>query len=76
MPWPQTHKPPFYRCFAETKGWADLTWLERETAAGRIGILGEMLFVYTGVDPNDSKMAPYWALAAKYVESVVVDKVQ
>ena len=66
MPCPQTREQPFYRCFAETKGWPDLTWLEREMAAGRIGILGEMLFVYTGVDPNDSKMAPYWALAAKY----------
>jgi len=69
---PQTREQPFYRCFAETKGWPDLTWLEREMAAGRIGVLGEMLFVYTGVDPNNSKMAPYWALAAKYDVPVAV----
>jgi uncharacterized protein len=25
-----------------------------------------MLFVYTGVQPDDKKMSPYWAIAAKY----------
>src|SRR6266511_3783522 len=39
--------------------------LEREMAAGNIGILGEMLFVYAGVHPDDKRMSPYWALAAK-----------
>src|SRR5688572_10194006 len=63
MPCPPTPEKPFYRCFAESKGWPDLTWLERETAAGKIGILGELLFVYTGDHPDDLKMAPYWALA-------------
>lgn len=72
MPCPQTREEPFYRCFPETKGWPDLAWLERELAAGTIGILGEMLFVYTGVHPDDSKMAPYWALAAKYDLPVTV----
>jgi uncharacterized protein len=72
MPCPQTREEPFYRCFAETKGWPDLTWLEREMAAGRIGILGEMLFVYAGVHPDDARMAPYWALAAKHDVPVTV----
>jgi predicted TIM-barrel fold metal-dependent hydrolase len=72
MPCPPTPREPFYRCFAETKGWPDPGWLEREMAAGRIGILGEMLFVYTGVRPDDARMAPYWALAAKYDVPVTV----
>ena len=72
MPCPQTPQEPFYRCFAETKGWPELGWLEREMAAGRIGVLGEMLFVYTGVRPDDAGMSPYWALAAKYDVPVAV----
>ena len=72
MPCPQTVRAPFYRCFAETQGWPDLVWLEREMAAGRIGLLGEMLFVYTGVHPDDPRMAPYWALAAKYDVPVAI----
>jgi len=73
MPCPQTPgKAPFYRCFADSKGWPDLSWLEQEMAAGRIGLLGEMLFVYAGVHPDDRKMAPYWALAAKYDVPVAV----
>lgn len=35
-------------------------------AAGKIRILGEMLFVYVGVRPDDVRLAPYWALAAKH----------
>lgn len=72
MPCPPTPEQPFFRCFADSKGWPDLTWLEREMAAGRIGILGEMLFVYTGTHPDDKRMAPYWALAAKYDLPVAV----
>jgi uncharacterized protein len=72
MPCPPTPQAPFYRCFADTKGWPDLNWLEREMAAGKIGMLGEMLFVYTGVRPDEARMAPYWALAAKYDVPVAV----
>ena len=61
-----------FRCFPETKGWPDLTWLEREMAAGHIGILGEMGFNYSGVHPDDKRMSPYWALAAKYDVPVAV----
>ncbi|HVF36756.1 MAG TPA: amidohydrolase family protein, partial [Sphingomicrobium sp.] len=47
-------------------GWPDLAWLERELAHERVRFLGEMLFVYSGVPPNDARMRPYWKLAAKY----------
>jgi hypothetical protein len=72
MPCPPTPQTPFFRCFADTKGWPDIAWLERELAAGRIGILGEMLFVYTGDHPDDVRMAPYWALARKHDVPVAV----
>ena len=72
MPCPPTPQAPFYRCFPETKGWPDLTWLEGEMAAGRIGMLGELLFVYTGDHPDDARMSPYWALAAKYDVPVAI----
>lgn len=72
MPCWQTPQEPFYRCFPETKGWPDLAWLERELAAGRVGILGEMGFNYSGVHPDDARMSPYWALAAKYDVPVLV----
>jgi predicted TIM-barrel fold metal-dependent hydrolase len=72
MPCVATQREPFFRCFAETKGWPDLTWLEREMAAGHIGILGEMGFNYTGTRPDDKRMSPYWALAAKYDVPVAV----
>ena len=66
MPCPITHRPPGRRCFADTAGWPDPAWLEGELRRGRIGLIGEMLFVYAGIDPNDPRMAPYWALAARY----------
>ena len=72
MPCSPTPQEPFYRCFADTRGWPDLGWLEREIAAGRIGLLGELLFVYTGDHPDDVKMRPYWALAAKYDVPVAI----
>lgn len=61
-----------YYCFPETGGWPSLDWLERELAAGRVRALGEMLFNYAGVHPDDRRMRPYWALAAKYDVPVLV----
>lgn len=72
MPCAPTPQEPFYRCFAETKGWPDLGWLERGMADGKIGVLGELLFVYTGDHPDDARMSAYWALAAKYDVPVAV----
>jgi predicted TIM-barrel fold metal-dependent hydrolase len=61
-----------YFCFPETQGWPELAWLERELAEGRIGILGELTFNYSNVRPDDPRMEPYWALAAKYDVPVAV----
>jgi uncharacterized protein len=72
MPCSVNRRAPGYRCFAETQGWPDLAWLERELRRGRIALLGEMLFVYAGISPNDPRMAPYWALAARYDALVAV----
>jgi uncharacterized protein len=72
MPCAVTPEAPFFLCFPETKGWPDLAWLEREMAARHIGILGEMGFNYTGTHPDDKRMSPYWALAAKYDVPVAV----
>lgn len=72
MPCPVTRAAPHYRCFADSGGWPDLAWLEREMRRGRIRLLGEMLFVYAGVRPNDPRMAPYWALAARYDVPVAI----
>lgn len=72
MPCPPTPQQPFFRCFPDTKGWPDLVWLEREITTGRIGMLGELLSVYTGDHPDGTKMSPYWALAARYDVPVAV----
>ena len=73
MPCPGSHPDKAgIGCFPETNGWPDLTWLERELAAGHIGELGEMGFNYSGTHPDDKRMSPYWALAAKYDVPVAV----
>ena len=72
MPCPVNRRAPYRRCFAETEGWPPLEWLERGLRRGRIGLLGEMLFVYAGISPNDPRMSPYWRLAARYDVPVAV----
>jgi predicted TIM-barrel fold metal-dependent hydrolase len=72
MPCSLTPQEPYFRCFPETRGWPDLAWLEREIGAGRIGILGELLNVYTGDHPDSARMRPYWALAAKHDVPVAI----
>ena len=42
---------------------ADLEFLRREHAAGRLMALGEIGTQYEGIAPNDPKMEPYWTLA-------------
>jgi hypothetical protein len=42
---------------------ADLAFVRREHAAGRLMALGELAVQYEGVSPNDPKMEPIWALA-------------
>jgi uncharacterized protein len=42
---------------------ADLAYLRKEHAAGRLLALGELTPQYQGIGPNDPKMEPIWALA-------------
>jgi len=72
MPCPVTRAAPHFRCFAESHGWPGLGWLERGLRSRQIRLLGEMLFVYAGVSPNDPRMAPYWELAARFDALVAV----
>jgi len=54
-------------CFTETKGlMPDLAWLEEQLAAGALTGIGELVFNYAAVRPDDPAMASFWALAARY----------
>ena len=54
-------------CFTETSGMMpDAAWLEQQLAAGKLGGIGELVFSYAAVRPDDPSMEGYWALAAKY----------
>lgn len=63
---PRNVAEPRYNCFPETEGWADLDWLEGEIVAGRVQALHEFTPNYYGTSPDNPRLAPYWALAAKY----------
>lgn len=63
---PRNLAEPRYNCFPSTEGWADLGWLEHEIAEGRIGAIHELAPNYSGISPNNPRLQPYWALAAKY----------
>lgn len=47
-------------------------WLKQEYAAGRIGLLGELGYVYVGIAPTDPRLAPYFSLAEEYDIPVAV----
>lgn len=54
-------------CFTETDGQLpDEGWLDEQLSAGALGGIGELVFNYAAVRPNDPAMAPFWALAAKH----------
>jgi hypothetical protein len=54
-------------CFTESDGpLPDPAWLDEQLARGALGGIGELVFSYAAVHPNDPAMAPYWALAAKH----------
>lgn len=54
-------------CFTDSDGpMPDLVWLEEQLAAGALGGIGELVFNYAAIAPNDPAMAPYWTLAARY----------
>lgn len=42
---------------------ADLAFIRREHADGRLVAMGELGLQYKGIAPNDPKMEPYWSLA-------------
>jgi hypothetical protein len=54
-------------CFTESNGaMPDIAWLDRQLSVGALSGIGELVFNYAGVHPNDPSMAPYWALAARH----------
>ena len=54
-------------CFTETGGpMPDAEWLEHELAAGTLAGLGELVFNYAGIRPDDPAMEAFWSLAARY----------
>lgn len=63
---PRNLAEPRYRCFPGDEGWPNLAWLEDEIASGRVGALHELGLNYIGLLPTNPRLAPYWALAAKY----------
>jgi hypothetical protein len=50
-------------CFEESNGWPSLEWMRREYESGRMGVMGEINYVYYGIPPTDERLEPYWALA-------------
>ena len=74
---------PVFPCFVEnTQGarscvwdqgdWPSVEWLRERYADGTFSIMGEMLFVYAGIAPDDPRMSAYWALAAEFDVPVFV----
>lgn len=54
-------------CFTETAdALPDPAWLDEQLAAGRLMGIGELAFSYAGIQPDDVRMRPFWALAAKH----------
>ena len=52
-------------CVWDAGEWPSVDWLRKQYESGVFSIMGEMMFVYTGISPSDSKMEDYWALAAE-----------
>lgn len=65
MPCPRNSNSPWYYCFPKTAGLPDLEWLRKSVQSGVIGAFHEMMFNYDGSMPGDSKLEPYWTLAAE-----------
>lgn len=54
-------------CFTETEDqFPDVGWLDEQLSAGRLSGIGELVFNYAAVEPNDPEMARFWALAARH----------
>lgn len=59
-------------CFRPDGGWPDPGWMDAAYASGRLGLMGEMLFVYYGIAPDDPRMDAYWELATQHDVPVAV----
>ena len=46
--------------------WPEISWLRERFQSGDFQLMGEMLFVYAGIAPDDPRMEPYWALAEEF----------
>lgn len=54
-------------CFLEADGMLpDPVWLDQQLSAKTLAGIGELVFNYAGIAPDDPAMAPYWALAARH----------
>ena len=54
-------------CSVDTDGpLPDAAWLDQQLSAGKLAGLGELVFNYAGIAPDDPAMADYWSMAARY----------
>lgn len=54
-------------CAVEADGpMPDAAWLDEQLSSGTLAGIGELVFNYAGIAPDDPVMADYWALAARY----------
>ncbi len=61
-----------HSCNWNGAAWPDLDWMRSNYEAGRMRVMGEMLFVYAGITPTDPRMSPYWDMAAELEIPVAV----
>ena len=54
-------------CAVEADGpMPDAAWLDEQLSSGTLVGIGELVFNYAGLAPDDPVMTDYWALAARY----------
>jgi uncharacterized protein len=54
-------------CAVESNGpLPELAWLDQQMAQGALAGIGELVFNYAGIAPDDPLMKAYWALAARH----------
>lgn len=54
-------------CSVDTDGpMPDIDWLDQQLSAGALEGIGELVFNYAGIAPDDPVMRDYWLLAARH----------